>query len=333
MGLDAAAQLRIRAQLLTGFAEAARRRDESRARREQTAEQIRSQLVADVSVATTMVIGEIRLALDAGKHQLNAHRIELVGDRVAEVSAQVRQAIGRLSDVPDDLRPSAAPTAAPMAAALDFQREHPWRWSVLSAAALAAVLLPIAYHFGGMPLLTALALSLTVIALVLGLTASYGPSRTSTSPQVVAVWPVARYAAAGLAGSCVLAASPWSELGTFSIVLLVALPWAAAVSAEILSRTVGVAEANRQVLTSIAELDAQRHQLDVTALENENRIRQELYEVMHGPILGRLSSCAMALNFLAAEADTASSDRITTVTTAVLDHLNQTMDDLGLLKT
>lgn len=232
----AVAQLENRQRLLGARSGALRSRDAARERRSLTVEQIRTQLVSDVSVSAMTVIAEIEAALDASRHQLDANRLELVGDRLSDVSAHLGRAVGRLSEGRDAIRSEPVPAAAPMMAALNFQREHPWRWSILSAVALAAVMMPIAF------------------------------------------------------------------------------------------------EANREVLQSIAELESERDLLELTALENENRIRQELYDVMHGPILGRLSSCAMALNFLAAEADAVPRERITTVTTAVLDHLSQTMQDLSLLK-
>jgi hypothetical protein len=159
-----------------------------------------------------------------------------------------------------------------------------------------------------------------------------GSWNRATSARRVLGWSVVRHAVAGFAGGCVLGALRWGDLGTFAIVLLAVLPYAAAVAAETLSTTVGVAEANREVLRSIDRLEADRRLLEFTALETENRIRGELYDIMHGPILGRLSSCAMALNFLASDAGTVSSERITAVTAAVLDHLGQTTHDLSLLR-
>lgn len=326
------AQLQHRQQLLAGRAEALLRRDEARERRKLTAEQIRERLVSDVSVATGTVIAEIQSALDASRHQLDAQRLERVSERLADVSAHLGAAMDRLSKDQFEAPPSVSVAPAPMAAALNFQRQHAWRWGTLSAIALAALTLPIAYQTDGPLFVGQFAITLIVIAVVLSFLSRYGAWGSTISAKKAVAWSTLRHAIAGLAGSGILWAMRWDQLDAFTIMLLVTLPYGAAVSAEVLSAAVGIANANREVLQSIADLDSDRLRLEATALENENRVRRELHDVMHGPILGRLSACAMALNFLATEAATVPTERITTVTSAVIGHLNDAARDLDLLR-
>lgn len=328
----AVAQLEHRQLLLAAQSEAFRRRDEVRNRRDRTAEQIRIQLVSDVSAATTSVIEEIETALEASRHRLTAERLELVGDRVADVSVQARQAAARLSQGWPDEAPSAPLTAAPMLAALNFQRNHPWRWSILSAVALGAIMLPISSHVGGTAFLLQLVVTLAVSSVTLATASRFATWGDHINARKAVAWSAARHAIAGLAGASALAVMRWGEFDAVTVVLLLVLPYGAAVAAEVVSAAVGVTNANHAVLDSIAAVDSDRHRLEETALENENRVRQELHDVIHGPILGRLSSCAMALNFLATESGTVPGDRAAAMTAAVLDHLGQVLNDLSALK-
>jgi hypothetical protein len=55
---------------------------------------------------------------------------------------------------------------------------------------------------------------------------------------------------------------------------------------------------------------------------------------MHGPILGRLSACVMALNFYLAETHRDRGARLAATTEGVLMHLDrisEDLDELGLL--
>ncbi|MCU1545061.1 MAG: hypothetical protein JWP30_161 [Homoserinimonas sp.] len=60
------------------------------------------------------------------------------------------------------------------------------------------------------------------------------------------------------------------------------------------------------------------------ARARENAIRATFEQRVHGPILGRLSACAMALNFYAAEADSHADQRSDLIIRAVIDHLQAT---------
>src|SRR5690554_5150014 len=94
----ATAELEHRQQLLSAHETAIRRRDTARERRELTAEQVRNELAPQVGDATLLVIEEIDSALVHNRHQLDVYRLQLMGDRLADVSAQVRATVERLSE-------------------------------------------------------------------------------------------------------------------------------------------------------------------------------------------------------------------------------------------
>ena len=87
-------------------------------------------------------------------------------------------------------------------------------------------------------------------------------------------------------------------------------------------------------LNLLATLDERQSELD--ELRNHSRAREEriaaqVNEILHGPILGRLSACVMALNFFLAEPDHSKGLRRKATTEGVLAHLELITHDLEKL--
>jgi hypothetical protein len=99
-----------------------------------------------------------------------------------------------------------------------------------------------------------------------------------------------------------------------------------------LSAAVGLGESN---LSLIAEIDATRAEaadLRESNRRHTDRVRAQTAELMHGPILGRLSACVMALNFhdSAAQKDEAAARELAARISA---HLELVSRDLAVLST
>jgi hypothetical protein len=109
------------------------------------------------------------------------------------------------------------------------------------------------------------------------------------------------------------------------------LPVCAGLAGIVVSAAFGVAALNRELVRSIAAVAADERALDQLAATRENVVRYQVERAMHGPILGRLSACAMAVNFHVAQESAATGPRAFTLCGAVLEHLDAIQDDLTTL--
>lgn len=325
-----AAQGQNRRALLGALDDAVRRREEALRLRERSAEDIRRQLILAVQETVNGAIDDIRVSLAAARSSFDPAQLRQVGDRLASVSQQVGSVVDRLSTSTAD-EPQAVPSAgAPLLSALTFERRRPWLSSTLATGVLVAVLAPLCVSIKGWPFLADFGVAMLVSTLVMSLGSRMAlPGLDNLRRQVA--WVVARYGTAGLSGAVVLAIVHWDRFDSFTTVFILVLPYGVSFSAIIVSGAVGLAGANRQAIRSLAAIDAERADIETTAAEQENRIRDQLAAVMHGPILGRLAACAMALNFHASEVGSVPAERTEHVANAVAEHLDAATADLDSL--
>ena len=245
------------------------------------------------------VIEDVRLSLAAARTSLDPAQFELVGARVASVSRQASRVVSNMTQ-PVAEKPQRVPQlGAPLTAQM-FERRRPWLWSSLAIAALAAVLAPICFHHGGWLLFGEFVAAMVLATFVLAL----GPGVAQRGLRHLpgqAARAFARYSVAGCSGALLFAALRWGRWDSFTISVSLVLPYAIAFSATVVSGAVGLVAANRRAVSSLDAIEAERAELEATAWDQESSIRYELAELLHGPVLGRLSACAMALNFHAAE--------------------------------
>ena len=113
--------------------------------------------------------------------------------------------------------------------------------------------------------------------------------------------------------------------------ILFVLPIGFILSAAALSAAVGIAMDNLNLLATVAERRSEFDELHKHSRAREERIAAQVNEILHGPILGRLSACVMALNFFLAEPDHTRGLRRNATTEGVLAHLELITRDLEKL--
>jgi hypothetical protein len=325
-----AAQGQHRRALLNALDDAVDRRDSARRMRERSGDDIRAQLVAAIQTAVTRVIEDIQFGLSATQASLDADQLRLLGDRLASVTRQVGSVVGHLTKPTAETPRLGARTGAPLISAFTFERRKPWLSSALSAAALIAVLAPLCMNVKGGPFLFDFGLAMIAATLMLVLGSRIVPSGLDRFYRQVA-WLVTRYGAAGLCGAVVLTVLRWDDLDWFTTLCILMLPGAIAFAAMIVSGAVGLAAANRRAVRSFSAIELERTEMELAAAREENVIRDQLAQVMHGPILGRLAACAMALNFHAAEVGSVPAERTEHVVRSVAEHLDAATADLDSL--
>ena len=281
------------------------------------------------------VIEDVRLSLAAARASLDPAQFELLGARVASVSRQAGRVVSSMTQPimtqPVAGKPRRVPQlGAPVNLAHLVERRRPWLWSSLAIAAFAAVLAPICFRHGGWLLVGEFVAVMVLATFVLAL----GPGVAQRGLRHLpgqAARAFARYSVAGFSGALLFAALRWGHWDSFTISVTLVLPYGIAFSATVVSGAVGLVAANRRALRSLDAIEAERAELEATARDQESSIRDQLAELLHGPVLGRLSACAMALNFHAAELGTAPRERTEQVTSAVLKHLDAAATDLNTL--
>jgi hypothetical protein len=115
---------------------------------------------------------------------------------------------------------------------------------------------------------------------------------------------------------------------TVSVVLL---PVCAGLSVGVVSAAFNITEVNHRLISSLHAVEADEVTQVTVATAKENEVRIELESVVHGPIMGRLSACVMAISFYLTHEAAAVSPQAFNLTSAVLSHLDAVRHDLTSL--
>jgi hypothetical protein len=307
-------------------------RDEERKHSIEPADHMHKRLIAAVQSAISPVIEEIRRSLEVVSNGIDPAAMRRIGDQLAAVSNEASAIVsGKLETHTGHARITAGSTGTALHAAVDFERQRPVLASILTGIALATIILPVGLAGQGLLGLGAAMAGTGVTTAALLLRAFVNvliqPRAYKFRWAVVLV----AYAVAGLLGSLTVFVLS-SELLTVANGLLIFLfPVGTILLSSIIAATVGLSAANQIIVDDIAELDSERHDLEIIAQVTEERVRKDLATLMHGPVQGRLSACVMALNFHAAELEQGNPDRVESITTAVLSHLEAASSDLDSL--
>lgn len=282
-------------------------------------------LLNAVATALAPVIIEIRQSLTSLLSESRkplatiSDKIESVVDNVLDII--VHEPIGAAARTPPPRR-----LLAPLSAAARFDSSRPVFASALVSVAAAALLVPDSLRFGGpkeaLDIAVSIAAAGVVTALLLKLLQSAGRS------QSVRIWHVALVLAiSSCAGVGVFLLTCEYPLYVHDVARAIAIPFALLISSVVLSAAVGLSYANLDALPEEARLKEELAGLRALAAEREEATREQFTSLMHGPVLGRLSACVMALNFHAAGGGGTPESRAA-VAAQVIAHLDLVAADL-----
>lgn len=324
------AQLDHRRLLLTALTTARVRRANERALSDQSARQRRADLVATVQRTIGPVIHELHLSLHAVTHRLTESSSTAMGSRISAVAYDAARLVA-----PDhDFKPAALelpPRRAPLSAALDFQLERPVYAAFLAGVALAPLVLPDALRFYGPTF--GLSLGLAILTIVVGLAAVLSGLRRVRLSRGRVSWPAMLLAILipGILGSVVLISIPEGiPVATF-LPLAILLPFGGLFCGVTVAAAVGLTFSNQDLAARVATIEAETNTLAAQSAVADQRAREQLAELLHGPVYGRLSACTMALNFHAEELARGDSSRSEYITNQVLEYLSAASRDLDAL--
>lgn len=290
---------------------------------------LRQRLLEAVRASVTPAVEEVRvrlLRLDSG---LDPTTTREIGARIGGILDETTRIVRGLGRPASGGIPTPQPRA-PIWAALSVTQRRPFRAAGVMTVGMATLLLPEALRVGGptdaLSVAAGIAASVSVVLL-----AAFVERRIpvrSLRAQVAAF--VARVIAAGAAGAATILLLGDPERTDVRLAAIM-LPLVAGLAAAVVPTIVGIRRANDLLRRQIEELTEERRLLDRCAAADEERVRSHVSHLLHGPIQGRLSACAMALSFHGAAESPPDPERTAYITTSVLDHLEAVERDLESL--
>lgn len=287
--------------------------------------ELRDELVAAVRGAVGPLVDDVRDRLAAAAEQDADIPLSPISQELESIANEASAIVNRhVDDAPPSEQPLPPLHWAPTLEALTFDRSRPLFASMLTVAGVAALLLPDSFRLGGLREI------LENIGAVVtgGLVMWIGLLISRLSKEFTVVHAAIIFGAAGFGAVGTLLLIESYPFGLHDIAVVVALPVWFGASAGILSAEVGVAMTNIRLIDTFTERRAELDALLAQSERREEKIRTQVSQLLHGPILGRLSACVMALNFFLAEPEHKRGLRRTATTEGVLAHLRLVSNDL-----
>ncbi len=321
------AQLDARRSLSAEVATLTARRDAQLVVVQRTATESERELVAAVRDAVAPLVDDVRARLQ----QASVEDTELP---LAPISSLLESIAHEAADIIEppavaERSESQLPEArfSALAEALTFDRSRPVFAAAVTTGAVAIMLVPAALLEDGLRQGVPVTASVAAGGLALLLALLALRALPSLSPVIT----VCGFVFSGLIAGATLFALETAPLRDTDLAYIAALPLAFASAAFVLSSAVGLAEANLKLL---AEHDALRAELTLLAARSQGTdtvARRQVAQLMHGPLLGRLSARVMALNFYLAEPEQNRRLRRAATVEGVRAHLELIADDMEKL--
>jgi hypothetical protein len=324
----ALAQLDYRRILLGQLARETERLRVEDSRSQRTAEEMQSELITAISKTIGPVISEVRKSLESLASELNPRAVASIGKRLTAVAHETAKMVS-IQSLPTPVV-SPPPRRAPISAAVDFDQDRPFYAAFLAGVALLPFIVPDTLRVDGIVAAwqAALAVGVTAIALGLSLRTLRWWRRRSTPRE----WTVTAYfLVPGVLGSITLGVLWGPHLSMHGLLLEILFPLGTVFAGATLSIAVGLTFANAALDERVRELTATVNTLAAQSLAMEERAQEQVANLLHGPIHGRLSACAMALNFYSAELRQGGTERSEYIMETVRDYLEAASRDLELL--
>ena len=326
-----AAQTGRRRELMDDWLSRTEQLDVERSRARRSSAELQARLVSTVRDSVLPVIVEIQRSLAALADGISVGSLNSISDRLRGVSTDAALIIADTSRDAESTIPLPPHRRATVFAATEFHRTRPFYMSALTVLALAAITLPDSIRLGGLPgaLETLIALFAVMLTLLGAFLLSSRLAARSTARRSV---PVSfSFVGAAIASELALLLIPLYPFGIPGLVLQVSLPLSVIIAAATISIAAGVGIANENLAESIRVVDEEIESLRARSAELDDEARAQVSALLHGPVLGRLSACVMALNFHASDPTNLTPESNEQVTRQVLDHLALAARDMELL--
>jgi hypothetical protein len=136
---------------------------------------------------------------------------------------------------------------------------------------------------------------------------------------------------AGLAASAAALVTGFAIGGPQDGTFVYLLPVAVAISAAMVMGALGIAAANRELAGALEGVNLDHERLRRSTGDRNLRATAQVASLLHGPVIGRLSACVMAINFRPGELREPSDLGNSQIADRILSHLEAAAIDLELL--
>lgn len=320
-----AAQLDRRSRLLSSVISLRAAIDVEHAEAEISEREREQRLAIAVRAAIAPVVAEIRQSLDAALAE-SRQPLATISDKIESVVGNVLDIVVHEPIGASKRQDSPRRLLAPLSAALTFDRSRPVFASSLVAIASAALLVPDSLRFGGVSEAVQTAAAIVIgAAFMAGFLTLVNRDANSTGDHT---WQLALVIAiSAMASVIVFLLTCNFPLQVFDVMRLFAIPISLVASAAVLTASVGLGLSNQYAVPEERRLINELTALRDLALAREEATREQFTSLLHGPVLGRLSACVMALNFHAAGGGGTAASRAE-VAAQVISHLDLVSADL-----
>jgi hypothetical protein len=213
-----------------------------------------------------------------------------------------------------------------------FDRDRPIFAAVLGGVALLPLIVPDTFRVEGVVAAwqAAAAVGVAVVVTAINLSTLRWWAKRVTPPE----WTMLlAFVLPGILGGLTLSLLRASPPDLYELLYEILFTFGTVVAGGALSVAVGLTFANAELDSRITEINVSALKLSQHSSLAEQRARDQVAALMHGPIYGRLSACAMALNFHAAELQQGGTERTDFIMTTVREYLDAAFRDLELLST
>jgi hypothetical protein len=279
-------------------------------------------LIAAVRDAVAPLIDDARraltLAADDRELSLSAisSRLEAIADGARAVIAQPGSA--------EPAPPAPSVRWSPLIESIAFSRARPIFLSLLVCLAVAALYLVDSYRVGGAIEVLEHAASIAVGGVTLALTLTVARRARRFAP----VHAVIVFLCAGVATQLTLLVVDVDMSSLRDRAMIIAIPIGFIASTRIIASAVGLGLGNLKLVAALEQRHDELSALIESSQLHRAEIARKVSIVLHGPLLGRLSACIMALNFYLDEPPQSRALRRPATTEGVLAHLELVAEDL-----
>lgn len=320
------AQLEFRRQLLAQSERLHTRITRAESREKQSVDERAAELVTAVRDTVAPLIVEARNILALAADRDSTMSLEPISAKLEVIASTARSVVDRAA-APDEAATLAPARWSPVIEALAFARARPFYSSVLTCIAVVSLFLPESLREDGL----AGAVVHTGAVVAGGVVVTLGLLLARLSRHFTAMHAAAIFVAGAAMTQAFLLVIDVHSPNERDWALVIAGPLAFTAAAAMLSSAIGIGLGNLKLVATVVEQSARLTELTDRSLAREAEITLKVSELLHGPILGRLSACIMALNFYLAESEESRGLRRDATTTGVLAHLQLVADDLEKL--
>jgi hypothetical protein len=290
----------------------------------------RHRLVAAVRDTIDPVMWEVRASLRSLSTNTDPALLNRIGEQLEVITDDIDRILTDPHLREDPERAQSAPRAQ-LIAAVEFPPSHYLLSIVLPPVVVLALLAPDAWRSSGPSGIEEIAAAALTSAGILALALVVQLSLRAVSQRAGLLALRIGFVFAGLAASTAAFVTILAMRGRQDGTILYALPIAVAVAAALVMGALGISAANRKLAEAFREINRDHEQLRRTTAARDRRVTAQVANLLHGPVIGRLSACVMAINFRPAELGTPRGGGSSPMAARVLSHLESVALDLEML--